>query len=144
MGLYYFSSSSSNSSPTTNSSYFHFQYAVCLFLMLLISASSSSTERSTYIVHTDKSIMPKAFPTHHHWYSSIVNSLKFTNSKVVNHCRLAPSLVHVYDNALHGFSASLTPLELEELKKAPWFITSYMDRHATIDTVGESNNQTNL
>ncbi|GMN25947.1 hypothetical protein TIFTF001_001125 [Ficus carica] len=84
--------------------------------------------------------MPKAFTGHHHWYSSIVDSLKTSNStSVASHdhdhdCSFLPSLVHVNDNALHGFSASLSLDELEELKKAPWFINSYVDRHATLDT----------
>lgn len=84
--------------------------------------------------------MPKAFNSHHHWYSSIVDSLKSTNPTNVirdhdhHDCRFSPSLVLVYDNVLHAFSVSLTLNELEELKKAPWFIDSYMDRHATLDT----------
>ncbi|EXC21742.1 hypothetical protein L484_006456 [Morus notabilis] len=56
--------------------------------------------------------MPKAFNSHHHWYSSIVDSLKSTNPTNVisdhdhHDCRFSPSLVHVYDNALHGLEVA--------------------------------------
>ncbi|KAH7543413.1 hypothetical protein FEM48_Zijuj02G0181300 [Ziziphus jujuba var. spinosa] len=81
--------------------------------------------------------MPKAFTNHHHWYSSIFYSLssaKSSSSSLDEQKNFSPYLVYSYDNALHGFSASLTLDELEELKKSLRFISSYIDHAATLDT----------
>nr|AZL93855.1 subtilisin [Ceanothus thyrsiflorus] len=126
MGFYFCS--------TFSSLFFH---AICICFIVLHANSATPVERSTYIVHTDKSTMPKAFTNHHHWHSSIVDSLtsaKSSSSSLDDPYYFPPSLVYSYDNALHGFSASLSLDELEEIKKSPWFISSYMDRTATLDT----------
>lgn len=123
----------------SNNTFSYFLFNLVCFLITLHNVNSKLVERSTYIVHADKSIMPKAFTSHHHWYSSIVTSLKYnSNFASLNNNyegdHLSPSLLYSYDNALHGFCASLSIDELEELKKAPWFITSYVDHKATLDT----------
>lgn len=107
---------------------------VLSWLLLAFHANSSSDERSTYIVHMDKSHMPKAFFNHHHWYSSVVRSLKSKKPAKSNHHRFSPSLVYSYDNAAHGFSAVLSKRELETLKKSPGFISAYADKTVTLDT----------
>ena len=95
----------------------------CLFLGPLENAVSA--ERTTYIVHMDKSFKPESSPTHKHWYSSIVESLNsdkhssFHSSRSVT--TTPSSLLYTYDNAFHGFSASLSLQELENLKK-PGFV----------------------
>ncbi|XP_052200677.1 subtilisin-like protease SBT3 [Diospyros lotus] len=114
---------------------------LCLLLVCcswLLLATSTPTKRSIYIVHMDKSLMPKPFSSHLHWYSSIIDSL--VNSRgpasptetLVPHSN--PSLVYTYDNAFHGFSALLSEEELEKLKNSPGFISSYMDSQAELDT----------
>jgi subtilisin family serine protease len=103
-----------------------FLFASCILLPLQ-HASSTSMEKSTYIVHMDKSHMPKAFTSHHNWYSSIVdclNSEKPTTS----------SFVYTYNHVLHGFSASLSHQELDTLRESPGFVSAYRDRNATLDT----------
>ncbi|THG09347.1 hypothetical protein TEA_020297 [Camellia sinensis var. sinensis] len=102
--------------------------------LLPLHVSSTSAERSTFIVHMDKSFMPKAFTTHHHWYSSIIDSIKSVESTSSNGHHSTPSLVYTYDHAFHGFSAVLSKDELESLKNSPGFVSSYSDRQATIDT----------
>ncbi|KAA8528520.1 hypothetical protein F0562_035875 [Nyssa sinensis] len=95
---------------------------------------STSVERSTYIVHMDKSQMPKAFASHQHWYSSTVDSIKSAGPTKSSSHQSTPSLVYTYDNAFHGFSAVLSRDELETLKKSPGFVSAYSDRTVTLDT----------
>ncbi|KAI3465337.1 hypothetical protein Pfo_022000 [Paulownia fortunei] len=94
----------------------------------------ASTQRSTYIVHMDKSSMPKAFASCHHWYSSTLESTKSTSVKSSDGQYPWPKLVHTYDNAFHGFSAVMSKDELESLKRSPGFLWAYNDGPITPDT----------
>lgn len=78
----------------------------------------------------NKSMMPKTFSSFHTWYSSIVDSLKPSTNINKN----PPSLIYSYDNASHGFSAVLSPDELQKLTKSLGFISAYPDRNVTLDT----------
>ncbi|XVE94921.1 hypothetical protein REPUB_Repub02eG0051400 [Reevesia pubescens] len=83
----------------------------------------------------DKSFMPETFTSHRSWYSSTVDSLKSRNIATSNNVpRSSPSLIYSYDSAAHGFSAVLSPDELETLKKSPGFVSAYPDRSITLDT----------
>ncbi|XP_048324714.2 subtilisin-like protease SBT3 [Ziziphus jujuba] len=106
----------------------------CIFLGLL--EIRVSAERTTYIVHMNKSFKPDFHPTHNHWYSSTVDSLNTKNPSSFHAKRSStPSLLlYTYDNAFHGFSASLSPQELENLKKSPGFVSAFNDKVVTIDT----------
>ncbi|KAL1822153.1 hypothetical protein ACET3Z_008931 [Daucus carota] len=102
---------------------------VLLFAWLAFQAILvSGNERSTYIVHMDKSVMPEAFASHDIWYSATIDSVKSQNHES------SPFLLYTYDHAFHGFSASLSIDELELLKKSPGFVSAYGDKKATVDT----------
>uniref|UniRef100_A0A165ZI33 Subtilisin-like protease fibronectin type-III domain-containing protein n=1 Tax=Daucus carota subsp. sativus TaxID=79200 RepID=A0A165ZI33_DAUCS len=102
---------------------------VLLFAWLAFQAILvSGNERSTYIVHMDKSLMPEAFASHDIWYSATIDSVKSQNHES------SPFLLYTYDHAFHGFSASLSIDELELLKKSPGFVSAYGDKKATVDT----------
>ncbi|KAL0432548.1 UNVERIFIED_CONTAM: Subtilisin-like protease SBT3 [Sesamum latifolium] len=105
-----------------------------LFTLFLFHAKLVLGERSSYIVHMDKSFMPKAFASHNHWYSFTIKSLKSVSSKSLDHHRKPLKLVYTYDNVFHGFSALLSNDELEALKKSPGFVSAYSDRSVTLDT----------
>ncbi|GLT58918.1 hypothetical protein SLA2020_317750 [Shorea laevis] len=111
-------------------------YALFLTFILfaLLPAYSATKSRSTYIVHMDKSLMPKAFTSHHGWYSSMLQSLQSTNPTSSDSHGSPPPLLYSYDNAAHGFSAVLSAGELETLKKSPGFISAYLDKSITLDT----------
>ncbi|KAK9697455.1 hypothetical protein RND81_08G038700 [Saponaria officinalis] len=121
---------------------FSYFYIILLISVLIlcqyvnISTSHGETpQRSTYIIHMDKSLMPNVFTSHHHWYSSTVDSLDsgpFDGRKPSSVD--VPTILYTYDNALHGFSASLTQNEIQTLKNHPAFVTSYKEAQATIDT----------
>ncbi|GFZ09310.1 hypothetical protein Acr_20g0011180 [Actinidia rufa] len=94
------------------------QLALALFSLYV---GVLSAERSTYIIHMDKSLMPKPFTAPQHWYSSAVDSVKSTNPTTSNGQKSTAKLLYSYDNALHGFSAVLSEDELEALKESPGF-----------------------
>ncbi|XP_004249504.1 subtilisin-like protease SBT3 [Solanum lycopersicum] len=96
-----------------------------LFLSLFLGISA---ERSTYIVHLDKSFMPKIFATHQNWHSYIIDTIKIEAPTTQNTHHPLPKLLYSYDNVFHGFSAVLSKDELEALKKSPGFLSAYKDR----------------
>ncbi|KAG6425148.1 hypothetical protein SASPL_115574 [Salvia splendens] len=105
-----------------------------LFTLLSYHAKLVLGERSSYIVHMNKSLMPKVFPTHNHWYSFTVSSLKPTTTNSFDHHHNPLNLLYTYDNVFHGFSAVMSKDEVEALKKTPGFVSAYPDRSVTIDT----------
>ncbi|GMY14083.1 subtilisin-like protease SBT1.9 [Fagus crenata] len=110
-------------------------YFCLLPAWFLFTTHANSAERSTYIVHMDKSLMPKAFFSHHNWYSSIIDSLNTLNIPASsNNHQVSPSILYTYDNAFHGFSAILSQSEMEMLKNSPGFVSAYGDKTVTIDT----------
>ncbi|KAL3514474.1 hypothetical protein ACH5RR_027191 [Cinchona calisaya] len=106
----------------------HFLFIFASFVLKLVSA-----ERSTYIVHMDKSFMPKAFVSHQHWYTNTLNSLKFTSPNS-DQQKQPLELLYTYDNVFHGFSAALSNSELEAVKKLPGFVSACSDKVGTLDT----------
>ncbi len=104
------------------------------FVLLCVSAKSILVERYAYIVHMDNTLMPKAFSSHHHWYSSIIDSFNFANLVSLDTNQSSPLLLYNYDNAFHGFSAILSMDELETLKKSQGFILAYGDHTITLST----------
>ncbi|VFQ89185.1 unnamed protein product [Cuscuta campestris] len=96
--------------------------------------SSAQKQRSTYIVHMDKSFMPAAFPTHHQWYSAAVDSLHIPSTEDDDGGSSSPKLVYSYDNVVHGFSAVLSEGELGALKLLPGFVSAYKDRRFEMQT----------
>ncbi|XP_060207789.1 subtilisin-like protease SBT3 [Lycium barbarum] len=97
-------------------------WAVSAHLFLAIA------QRSTYIVHLDKTLVPNVFANHHHWHSSIIDSIKAVVPSSVDRFHSAPKHVYSYDNVFHGFSVVLSKDELDALKKSPGFISAYKDR----------------
>ncbi|XP_059296358.1 subtilisin-like protease SBT3 [Lycium ferocissimum] len=88
----------------------------------------TSAERFTYIVHLDKSSMPKIFASHQNWHSSIIDTIKIEVPISKNDHHPAPKLLYSYDNVIDGFSAVLSKDELESLKTSAGFLSAYKDR----------------
>ncbi|KAH7854478.1 hypothetical protein Vadar_014235 [Vaccinium darrowii] len=105
-----------------------------LSLFIIIGCVSSDAERSTYIIHMDKSHMPQTFTGPHHWYSSTVDSIKIAQPTTSNGHQSPARVLYTYDNAVHGFSAVLSKDEMETMKKSPGFLSAYGDRQVTVDT----------
>ncbi|KAF6176294.1 hypothetical protein GIB67_023585 [Kingdonia uniflora] len=112
------------------------------FLVItVISIEFILAKTSTYIVHMEKSVMPKAFSSHHHWYSATLDSLKTvgrtTESEKVT--TPVPKLLYTYENAIHGFSVALSSEDLQTLQKTLGFVSAYPDRAVEVDTTHTTN-----
>lgn len=66
---------------------------------------ASANDRYAYIVYMNKSQMPKVFTTHDQWYSYIIDYINATHR---NTSESSPTLLYAYNNALHGFSGSIS------------------------------------
>ncbi|KAF6143978.1 hypothetical protein GIB67_017586 [Kingdonia uniflora] len=82
----------------------------------------------------EKSVMPKAFSSHHHWYSATLDSLKTAGLSNSDADSSVTSLLYTYENAIHGFSVVLSTEQLQALQKTPGFISAYPDHTVEIDT----------
>ncbi|KAM3289589.1 hypothetical protein P3S67_017877 [Capsicum chacoense] len=108
--------------------------ALCFwFLSILFPFNNSQSE--TYIIYMDLSSMPKAFSSHHSWYLSTIASAS-DSSNIGSDNR--NSLVYTYTNAIHGFSASLSPSEIEVIKNSLGYLASTRDMTVKIDTTHTS------
>lgn len=107
----------------------------CSLIFTISLLASSSAQSDTYIIHMDRSAMPKAFSDHHSWFlatiSSISDTAESTFTKTSKH-------IYTYTSSVHGFSASLTESELEALKKSPGYISSTRDRQMKVHTTHTS------
>ncbi|KAJ0252972.1 PA domain-containing protein [Hirschfeldia incana] len=84
---------------------------------------SHGAQQSTYIVHMEKSQMPMSFDQHSLWYES---SLKSVSESA--------ELLYSYSNAMHGFSARLTPEEADTLMTHPGVISVLPEQRYELDT----------
>ncbi|GER42667.1 subtilase [Striga asiatica] len=94
---------------------------------------SGLAERCIYIIHMDKSLMPKPFVSPTHWYASVLKSVRGEKYSK-NEAEQETNILYAYEHALHGFSAMLSNDELEALKKSTAFISAYRDTSVTLDT----------
>lgn len=107
-----------------------------LHFVLIIASQFSSifADSDVYIIHMDSSAMPKAFSTHHNWYLTTLSSISHTDSATSTTPHSSSNLIYTYTNAINGFTALLTPSELESLEKSPGFVSSVRDAPVTLDT----------
>ncbi|OMO74718.1 hypothetical protein COLO4_26537 [Corchorus olitorius] len=82
----------------------------------------------------DMSAMPKAFSGQQSWYLATLSSLSSSLVAKTNATMASSKLLYSYNHVIHGFSASLTPAELEALKKASGYVSSIKDRTIKADT----------
>ncbi|XP_065880977.1 subtilisin-like protease SBT3 [Euphorbia lathyris] len=105
--------------------------AFTLFIPALVA------QTDTYIIHMDVSAMPKAFSTQHSWHLATLSSV-FTDSTATTSISAAAAasskLLYSYTHAINGFSACLTPWELDILKASPGYISAFKDVRVEADT----------
>ncbi|GAB4846924.1 hypothetical protein Ancab_025934 [Ancistrocladus abbreviatus] len=86
--------------------------SICHVSVLSSSEDENIHHRKTYIVHMAKSEMPESFDHHVQWYESSLKSASNT-----------AEIIYTYGNALHGYSALLTPKEANLLAVQPGVIS---------------------
>ncbi|KAJ9560092.1 hypothetical protein OSB04_005252 [Centaurea solstitialis] len=110
-----------------------------LFLWLLCFSISTNSlnvlaNYETYIVHMDLSAMPKSFSTHHSWFAATLDSVAAVTTTTAASASSSSKLVYSYTNAIHGFTANLSPLELEMVKNSRGYLSSIKDATVQLDT----------
>ncbi|KAJ1703212.1 hypothetical protein LUZ63_002991 [Rhynchospora breviuscula] len=105
--------------------------SICTILLALTCLTQvsfcTSEDLTTYIIYTEKSLMPKAFSSHHDWYTAMLATAAATSSNV-------PYPVYVYDNAVHGFAARLSESQLSHLTNQPGILSFHPDTLVKRDT----------
>ncbi|PSS26109.1 Subtilisin-like protease [Actinidia chinensis var. chinensis] len=95
--------------------------SLLLLITILTASSSASDNRKSYIIHMDKSAMPAAFSTQHSWYTSALSSLSLSTDGV------PPIHLYTYNHVMNGFSAVLSPSQLEQLEKMPGHVATFAE-----------------
>ncbi|KAA8541587.1 hypothetical protein F0562_022739 [Nyssa sinensis] len=96
-------------------------FTLLLSFFLVVSVSASA-EHKTFIVRVQHDAKPSIFPTHKHWYESSLRSLSPTNTTTPVHDDKSldsvetSRIIHTYETVFHGFSAKLSPLEVQKLE----------------------------
>ncbi|KAL8225833.1 hypothetical protein R6Q57_018390 [Mikania cordata] len=105
--------------------------SLCVWLLSLLVLANTET----YIVHMDLSAMPKSFSTHHAWFSATLQSITTVATTTTTATSASsPKLVYSYPNAINGFTAVLTPSELELIKHTPGYLCAIKDTTVQLDT----------
>ncbi|XP_038885776.1 subtilisin-like protease SBT3 [Benincasa hispida] len=112
--------------------YFWFSLIPILWLCPIL------TETDNYIVHMNSAAMPKPFASRHSWYSATISSVLHSSSSSSSSASSSSKLTHSYNHAIDGFSASLSPSELEALKNSPGYVSSVLDSSVRVDTTHSS------
>lgn len=112
---------------SSNSSFFFFFLALLFLCHVPVSFSSDPSDGpQTFIIHVAKSQKPFLFSSHHHWYTSIINSLPPSPH---------PSkLLYTYEKSIHGFSASLTASQAAKLRDLPGVLSVIPDQARQLHT----------
>ncbi|CAN6876394.1 unnamed protein product [Brassica oleracea] len=98
-----------------------------LFLFFLFFTSNASSFKQTYVIHTVKTNTKDIV-------SSLLNSLQ-TDSNIQDDNDFAlPEIHYIYENAMSGFSATLTDDQLETVKNSRGFISAYPDELLSLHT----------
>ncbi|XP_038703610.1 subtilisin-like protease SBT3 [Tripterygium wilfordii] len=105
-------------------------YFLC-FALLAISQSTLALSEN-YIIHMDSSAMPKTFSDKHSWYLSTLATISETTT--TDESPSSSKHIYTYTHVMNGFSASLTPSQLEALKGTPGYILAIKDLPVKKDT----------
>ncbi|KAL6010748.1 hypothetical protein ACLOJK_001190 [Asimina triloba] len=103
-----------------------FTFLSFIFLLGLVAAGGR-----TYVIHMDISSKPAPFDTHHSWYLSSLSSLSEVDTVAASH-------LYTYNHVMNGFSAVLSPAQLEKLETMPGHLASYPDTYAQLLTTHSS------
>ncbi|KAI4355420.1 hypothetical protein L6164_004197 [Bauhinia variegata] len=90
------------------------------FIVFNFVSSDHSDSPQTFIVHVSKSSKPALFSSHHHWYSSIVESLPPSTNPI--------NILYTYQRAIRGFSVCLSASQAAKLRHIPGVLSVVPDQ----------------
>ncbi|KAK4284848.1 hypothetical protein QN277_001626 [Acacia crassicarpa] len=90
------------------------------FTQGLVLSTTQPSNPKTFIFRINSETKPSVFPTHYHWYSS-----EFAEPT---------SILHVYQNVFHGFSAYLTQDQVSSISTHPSVLSVFEDRRRSLHT----------
>ncbi|XP_020227122.1 subtilisin-like protease SBT3 [Cajanus cajan] len=116
----------------------HISLSLSFFYITTLQIISTLAQSDNYIIHMDISAMPKAFSTQHAWYlsalSSALDNSKATPDNLNVIATSSSKLIYTYTNVMNGFSANLSPKELEAIKTTTGYVSCMRDSPAKRDT----------
>lgn len=95
------------------------------FLIFFTSTNNASPHKQTYVIHTAKT-------NTRHIVTSLFNSLQTENLQDDDFS--LPHIHYIYENAMSGFSATLTDDQLETVKNTRGFISAYPEELLSLHT----------
>ncbi|KAJ6337821.1 hypothetical protein OIU76_007491 [Salix suchowensis] len=115
-------------------------YKLWIAVISILPFTQTLSQTENYIVHMDLSVMPGAFSGQHQWYLSTLADVSDRSTARATAITSTASSKHLYSytHVINGFSASLTPSELEVLKNSPGYISSIKDLPVKHDTTRSS------
>uniref|UniRef100_A0A6N2MU96 Subtilisin-like protease fibronectin type-III domain-containing protein n=1 Tax=Salix viminalis TaxID=40686 RepID=A0A6N2MU96_SALVM len=115
-------------------------YKLWIAVITILPFTQTLSQTENYIVHMDLSVMPGAFSGQHQWYLSTLADIsdRSTARATATTSTASSKLLYSYTHVINGFSASLTPSELEVLKNSPGYISSIKDLPVKHDTTRSS------
>ncbi|XP_062154440.1 subtilisin-like protease SBT1.4 [Alnus glutinosa] len=102
---------------------------LCLIAIFILPLTLSSDRPQTFIIHVSKSQKPSLFTSHHHWYTSILQSLPPSP-----HCTATKNILYSYNRAATGFSARLTANQAVQLARVPGVLSVIPDQARQLHT----------
>ncbi|PON34242.1 Subtilase [Parasponia andersonii] len=109
-----------------SSSLILFFYVLCLVSISSSSSSDPIDGPQAFIVHVSNAHKPSFFTSHHHWYTSIIDSLPQTPHPT--------KLLYTYEKVVNGFSATLTAAQASGLRDSPGVISVVPDQARQLHT----------
>lgn len=103
---------------------------LCFLILQFLPSCWSRSKSETFIVHMDTRSMPKVFSDQQSWYLATLSSIS-EDGAISNPL---DKLIYTYSSSVHGFSATLSRLELESLKRSPHYVSSTLDRPLKLHT----------
>ncbi|KAK4490111.1 hypothetical protein RD792_000768 [Penstemon davidsonii] len=105
---------------------------ILCFISFLAFPPLFSAQYETHIVYMDSTVKPKIFSSDHSWYTTLLGSVSETTSSVST--TSSSKMVYAYTKSINGFSALLSPNELEALKTTPGYVHSVKDTSVKLHT----------
>ncbi|KAK4483694.1 hypothetical protein RD792_010896 [Penstemon davidsonii] len=101
-----------------SSSLIRFCFSITILILLQSCLHSVVSAKKTYIVNMKHNQKPESYATHREWYIDHFQTLTSASPD---------SLLYTYETAYHGFSAALSPSEVEALRQSDSVVGLYED-----------------